>query len=391
MERMKRGDILYLDHAATSPLRPQAREAMAPYRDYRDGDCGCYGNPSGSHSVSRRAKNALEEARERIAALLGARPLEIVFTGGGTESDNLAIKGSAFAGGGRRGVAVAPVEHEAVLAAARFCRDRGCPLTMAEVDGAGRVDPARFASSVTADAAVASVMAANNETGVEQPLAETAAAVRAAHPSVAVHTDAVQGFVSRSMDVGELGVDLLTLSAHKFGGPPGTGILYVRDGVPLEPLLHGGGQELGRRSGTHNVPGAAGMAAAMQAAEDERDDFRARVSRERDEFERVLTSRLPEAVVTGADVPRAVQISHVRIPGVRNETLLARLDRAGAAASAASACQSGAAAVSHVLTAMGLTPAAARECLRFSFGWSTRPGEGREAARVVAEQAEALR
>ena len=388
MERMKHGNVLYLDHAATSPLRPQAREAMAPYRD---GDNGAYGNPSGSHSVSRRAKNALEEAREQIAALLGARPLEIVFTGGGTESDNLAVKGSAFAGGGRRGVAVTPVEHEAVLSAARFCRDRGCPLTTAEVDGAGRVNPARFAASVTAATAVVSVMAANNETGVEQPLAETAAAVRAARSSVVVHTDAVQGFVSRSMDVGELGVDLLTLSAHKFGGPPGTGILYVRDGVPLEPLLHGGGQELGRRSGTHNVPGAAGTAAAMQAAEDERDDFRARVSRERDEFERVLASRLPEAVITGADVPRAVQISHVRIPGVRNETLLARLDRAGVAASAASACQSGAAAVSHVLTAMGFAPAAARECLRFSFGWTTRPGEGREAAGAVALQAEALR
>lgn len=388
MKSMNNGDVLYLDHAASSPLRPQAREAMAPYRD------GDYGNPSGSHSVSRRAKNALEEAREQIAALLGARPLEIVFTGGGTESDNLAVKGAAFAGGGRRRVVVTPVEHEAVLAAARFCRDRGCPLTLAETDAHGRVDPARFASHATADAdgaTVASVMAANNETGVKQPVAEAAAAVREADPAAVVHTDAVQGFVSQSMNVGELGVDLLTLSAHKFGGPQGTGILYVRDGVPLEPLLHGGGQELGRRSGTHNVAGAAGMAAAMQAAEDERDDFRARASRERDDFERVLTSLLPEAAVTGADAPRIVQTSHVRIPGVRNETLLARLDRAGVAASAASACQSGAAAVSHVLRAMGFDDAAARECLRFSFGWSTRPGEGREAAGRVAEQAEALR
>lgn len=387
MKSMNNGDVLYLDHAASSPLRPQAREAMAPYRD------GDYGNPSGSHSVSRRAKNALEEAREQIAALLGARPLEIVFTGGGTESDNLAVKGAAFAGGLRRRVIVTPVEHEAVLAAARFCRDRGCPLTLAEADADGRVDPARFASYATAagDPVVASVMAANNETGVKQPVAETAAAVREADPRAVVHTDAVQGFVSQSMNVGELGVDMLTLSAHKFGGPQGTGILYVRDGVPLEPLLHGGGQELGRRSGTHNVAGAAGMAAAMQAAEDERDDFRARASRERDGFERVLTSLLPEAAVTGAGAPRTVQISHVRIPGVRNETLLARLDRAGVAASAASACQSGAATASHVLRAMGFDDAAARECLRFSFGWSTRPGEGREAARRVAEQAEALR
>lgn len=378
-------ETLYLDHAASSPLRPQAREAMAPYRD------GDYGNPSGSHGVSRRAKNALEEARERIAGLLGARPLEIVFTGGGTESDNLAVKGPVFAAGGGGGVVATAVEHAAVLAAARFCQARGFPMALAEVDSRGLADPDRVASHVEGAAAVASVMLANNETGLIQPVAETAAAARRADPSVAVHTDAVQGFASQPVDVDQLGVDLLTLSAHKFGGPKGAGILYVRDGTPLEPLLHGGGQELGRRSGTHNVMGAVGMAAAMQAAADDRDDFRRRTARERDDFERVLTDRLPEISITAGDLPRVPHISHVRIPGVRNETLLARLDQAGVCASAASACQSGAAATSHVLEAMGFSPDRARECLRFSFGWTTRPGEGEEAARSAAKEAEALR
>lgn len=380
-------EILYLDHAASSPLRPQAREAMAPYQN------GDYGNPSGSHGLSRRAKNAVEEARERIAVLLGARPLEIVFTGGGTESDNLAVKGPVFAaaGGGGGGVVATAVEHAAVRAAARFCQARGSPLALAGVDSRGLADPGRVASHVNRATAVASVMLANNETGVIQPVAETAAAVREANPSVAVHTDAVQGFASQPLDVDQLGVDLLTLSAHKFGGPKGAGILYVRDGTPLEPLLHGGGQELGRRSGTHNVTGAVGTAAAMQAAADDRDRFRRRTARERDDFERLLTDRLPGTSITAADLPRVPHISHVRIPGVRNETLLARLDQAGVCASAASACQSGAAAASHVLEAMGYSPGRARECLRFSFGWTTRPGEGEAAARSVAAQAEALR
>ena len=378
-------ETLYLDHAASSPLRPQAREAMAPYQD------GDYGNPSGSHSVSRRAKNALEEARERIAELLGARPLEIVFTGGGTESDNLAVKGPVFAGDGRRGVVATAVEHAAVLDAARFCQAHGFPVALAAVDSRGLADPDQVASFVDRETAVASMMLANNETGVIQPVAETAAAVREANPLAAAHTDAVQGFASEPLHVDQLGVDLLTLSAHKFGGPKGTGVLYVREGTPLEPLLHGGGQELGRRSGTHNVMGAAGMAAAMRAAADDRDDFRLRTARERDDFERVLTARLPGTQITAADLPRVPHISHVRIPGVRNETLLARLDQAGACASAASACQSGAAAASHVLEAMGYGPGRARECLRFSFGWTTRPGEGEAAARLAAEQAEALR
>ena len=358
---------------------------MAPFRE------DDYGNPSGGHAVSRRAKNALEDARDLIAALLKSDPLEIVFTGGGTEADNLAVKGPAFAGGASRGIVASPIEHDAVLRSAGFSEAAGCPLALATVNGEGLVDPAEVASHVTPETAVVSIMMGNNETGVREPIEEVAEAVKAANPSTAFHTDAVQGFVSERVDVEALGVDLLSLAAHKFGGPKGVGLLYVRSGTPLEPLIHGGGQELGRRSGTHNVMAVVGMAAAMQAVEKERDAFRARVAAERDAFESTLAGLVPDVVFTAADAPRMVQTSHVRIPGVLNEVLLVRLDTVGVAASAASACQSGAATVSHVLEAMGMTPAGARECLRFSFGWSTPEGEGAAAARLVAREVEALR
>lgn len=377
--------MLYLDHAASSPLRPEAWEAMAPFRADE------YGNPSGGHAISRRAKNALEDARDLIAELLNTDPLEIVFTGGGTEADNLAVKGAAFSGGRCGGIVTTPIEHDAVIQSAAFAESRGCPLDLVKVSPDGVVDPAEVASHVTPTTAVVSVMMGNNEVGVRQPIEEVARAVRAAQPSVPFHTDAVQGYVSERIDVQRLGVDLLSLAAHKYGGPKGVGLLYVRSGVRLEPLIHGGGQELGRRSGTHNVMGVAGMAAAMQALESERDSFRVRVAAERDAFETTLGVLTGDVVFTAAGSPRMVQTSHVRIPRIRNEVLLARIDLAGLAASAASACQSGAATVSHVLEAMGMTPTEARECLRFSFGWSTTEGEGAEAARLVARQVAALR
>ena len=376
--------MLYLDHAASSPLRSEAWEAMAPFR------ADDYGNPSGGHAVSRRAKNALEDARDLIAGLLNADPLEIVFTGGGTEADNLAVKGPAFFGAGRGGIVTTPIEHDAVLQSAAFAEVSGCALNVVKVDPDGLVDPAEVASHVTPGTAVVSVMMGNNETGVREPIEEIAHAVKAARPSVVFHTDAVQGYVSERVDVESLGVDMLSLAAHKFGGPKGVGLLYVRSGVRVEPLIHGGGQELGRRSGTHNVMSVVGMAAAMRALEDERETFRMRVAAERDAFEQTLAGLIPDVSFTGAGAPRMVQTSHVRIPGIRNEVLLVRLDMAGVAASAASACQSGAASVSHVLEAMGMTPAGARECLRFSFGWSTAEGEGADAARVVVREMEAL-
>jgi len=377
--------MLYFDHAASSPLRPEVWAAMEPFR------LDVYGNPSGSHTISRRAKNALEDSRDLVASLINADPKEIVFTGGGSEADNLAIKGRAFSGGRRGAIITSPTEHDAVLMSTEYCHSFGSAVTYAKVTTDGLVDPAEVASHVTADTAVVSIMMGNNETGVRLPVEEVVVGVKAAHPAAIVHTDAVQGYVSERVDVDVLGVDLLSLAAHKFGGPKGVGLLYVRSGTPLAPLVHGGGQELGRRSGTHNVMAVVGMAAAMAALEEERDAFRARVMGERDAFEATLGELIPGLVVTGAGAPRMVQTSHVRIPRVRNEMLLVRLDRAGLAASAASACQSGAATVSHVLEAMGMSPALARECLRFSFGWSTAEGEGARAARLVAGEAGALR
>ncbi|HEY5579297.1 MAG TPA: cysteine desulfurase family protein [Acidimicrobiia bacterium] len=376
--------MLYLDHAATTPMRPRVWEAMAPFASET------FGNSSGIHEVSRRAKNALEEARETAADLIGAGPKEIVFTSGGTEADNLAVKGTALSGAGPSGIVVSSVEHEAVLESARFCARLGHLVAVAQVDDQGRVDPASVAELIEDSTVLVSVMAANNETGVIEPVREVVHAVRERMSSVTVHTDAVQAFISEDLDVSDLGVDLLSLAAHKFGGPKGIGLLFVREGTRLEPVAHGGGHELGRRSGTHNVMGAVGMAAAMTEAVKDRDRFRSDVGEARRRFESALTRVLPDLRINAPLDNRLVQHSHVRIPGVRNETVLIRLDRNGVAASSASACQSGANTVSHVLRAMGFSDEEARQCLRFTFGWTTRPDEGEEAARIVLDCLEGL-
>ncbi len=376
---------MYLDHAATTPMRPGVWEAMEPFAH------DAFGNSSGSHEAARRSKNALEEARERAAHLLGAQPLEIVFTGGGTEADNLAVAGAALAGGGRGGVVTSAVEHEAVLESAQFVSRLGCPVTVVGVDRRGLVAPEAMGEAVDQNTAVVSIMLANNETGVIEPVAKVVDAARSANPSVAVHTDAVQAFISEDVNVNSLGVDLLSLAAHKFGGPLGVGLLYVRAGVQLEPVLHGGGQELGRRSGTHNVMGAVGMVAAMEATVADRHRFRAAVSAARQDFESGLEQAFPDLEFTAPAEARLVQHTHVKVPGIRNETALVRLDQAGVSASAASACQSGAATVSHVLTAMGMSPEDARQCLRFSFGWPTVSNDGTAAAALVVQTLGELR
>lgn len=376
--------MIYLDHAATTPMRPGVWDAMAPYT------MATFGNPSGVHGVSRAAKNALEEAREEIAALIGARPLEIVFTSGGTESDNLAIKGAVLAGSGRNGMVTTAVEHEAVLETADFLKRLGMPVTIVGVDGEARVDPEAVSAAVNEETAVVSVMTVNNETGTVQEVARVSEAVKRVNSRTLVHTDAVQAFGCERIDVDELGLDLLTVSAHKFGGPKGAGLLYVRDGTTLEPVLHGGGQELGRRSGTHDVASAVGLATAARLALEDRDRFETEIAAVRDHLEERLVTELPGTVV---NTPRAGRSSHhlnVRFPGVRNETLLMLLDQRGVAASAGSACQSGAATVSHVLEAMGLSPDEARECVRFSFGWTSTMEEADQAAHVVVDLVERL-
>jgi cysteine desulfurase len=377
--------MIYLDHAATTPMRPGVWDSMRPYSEE------VFGNSSGVHEVSRRAKNALEEARERIASVIGAGPREVVFTSGGTESDNLAIKGAALSGARRRGVVTVSTEHEAVLETTDFLRRLGVPTTVVGVDAEGSVDLPALFEAVDVDTSIVSVMYLNNETGVIQDLAAIVAAIKERDDGVLVHTDAVQAFSSEEIDVDLLGIDLLSLTGHKFGGPKGAGLLYVREGTALEPVQHGGGQELGRRSGTHDVGGAVGLATAIEAAAADRSRFRSQVSQIRDDFEKRIVAGVPDAVVNTPEPMRSPHHLNVRFPGVRNETLLMRLDRAGVAASAGSACQSGASEVSHVLEGMGLSPAQARESVRFSFGWNSTSDEAMDAAAIVVDLVEQLR
>ncbi len=374
--------MLYLDHAATTPMRPEVVEAMAPYLGDR------FGNPSGIHATARRAKNSIEEARERIAASIGAaNPLEIVFTGGGTEADNLAVIGAAMAGPG--GVVTTAVEHPAVLESARFLSRIGYEVTILPVDGEGRVAPDAVANAVGDGAAVVSVMTANNETGVIQSVAEVARLVRSANDRTLIHTDAVQAFGSLPVDVSRDGTDLVSVSGHKIGGPQGVGFLYVRNGVQLEPVIYGGGQELGRRSGTHNVAAIAGLAVAVESTVAGRSDYRERVGAARDRFEQDLRSNL-NVEVTAGDADRLVSHAHLRFPGIPAETLLVRLDFAGVAAAAGAACHSGAIQESHVLAAMGVGNTAASESVRFSFGRDDDAETGAEAARIVTGVVEDL-
>ena len=369
--------MLYLDHAATTPLRPEARAAMAPLL----GDQ--FGNPSGVHATARQAKNAIEEAREGIAQAIGAtRPLEIVFTGGGTEADNLAVLGSSWPE--RGGIVATAVEHAAVLESARFAEKNGQPVSVVEVDRLGRVSPLDVAAAVNERTAVVSVMMANNETGVVQPVAEIAELVRSLGSRAVIHTDAVQAFASLSVVAGPASPDLISVSAHKIGGPQGVGFLYVRDGVQLEPVVHGGGQELGRRSGTHNVAAIVGLGAAVAATVADRDGYRERVGAARDRFESELRSMV-EIQVTSGDAERLASHSHLRFPGVAAETLLVRLDLAGVAAAAGAACHSGAIETSHVLDAMGIAPGVAAESIRFSFGRDDDASSGAAAARIVGD------
>lgn len=357
--------MIYLDHAATTPLRPEVGEAMAPWLGPQ------FGNTSGSHATSRRAKNALEEARERIARALDTRPNEIVFTSGGTEADNLALIGRAALEGA---VVTSAIEHEAILETAAFLRRLGRRVDVIGVDRTGVVDPESVLAAVAPDTAVVSVMTVNNETGGAQPIAEIGKELR--ERGVAFHTDAVQAFGFRPV-TGH--ADMVSLSGHKFGGPQGVGLLYVREGTRLEPLLNGGGQEMGRRSGTHNVAGIVGLATAIEVAVSDRIRFMATTDEARQRFEAKLSDRTERTVPIDFTAPH---ISHLRLE-VPADTMLVRLDRLGVAASAGSACQSGATTISRVLEAMGIVPDDARRSLRFSFGWTSTPAEGEAAAELV--------
>jgi cysteine desulfurase len=366
-------------------MRPEVSEAMAPFASV------IYGNSSGVHDTSRQAKNALEAAREQLASLLGASPRELVFTSGGTESDNLALKGVALNKSSRSGVVTAATEHDAVLETVDFLSRTGHGTNVLPVDESGLVEGAHVVGAINDVTAVVSLMLVNNETGAIHDIRSMGAAIKATDPEVAVHCDAVQGASSFDLDVDDLGVDLMSLSGHKIGGPKGVGVLYVREGVALEPVLHGGGQELGRRSGTHNVAGVVGLATAFSLAVSERERFVAQVGALRDDLEKRLQAGIEGLEVNTPLEASGPHILNVRIPAVRNETLLLRLDQAGVAASAGSACQSGAATISHVLEAMGRTAVEARESIRLSLGHTSTHDEVVDAAAIVVSLAGELR
>jgi len=357
---------VYLDHAATTPLRPEVLEAMLPYLTEH------HGNPSSIHGSGRRARLGLDEARETVARIVGAKPREIVFTGSGTEADNLAIKGAAWANSARgRRVVTSSVEHKAVLHACAVLERNGFEITYLPVDRYGRVDPADVAAAITEHTTLVSVMYANNEVGTVQPIQEIGSVCR--ERRVLFHVDAVQAAPFLSLDVDDLQADLLSLSAHKLGGPKGAGALFVRQGTALLPQLSGGSQERQRRAGTENVAGVAGFARALdlvQADANAREEENARQAALRD---RLVDGLLALAAVelTGHPAERLPNNASFLIEDVEGGDLVAALDLEGIEASTGSACTTGSVDPSHVLLAMGIDEARAHGSLRLTLGRET--------------------
>ena len=353
---------IYLDHAATTPIRDEVLAAMTPFFGAR------FGNPSSVHRWGRDARVALDDARERIAACLGANADEICFTSGGTEGDNFAILGvcRTLRPTGRTAAITTPIEHKAVLAAVQQVAHEGGEERIVRVDANGVVDAAHFAQLLDERVAIASIMWVNNEVGVVQDVPALAAQAKAA--GAVFHTDAVQAFGKLNVDARTVPFDLATISGHKLGAPKGIGALYIRRGTPLEPMFHGGSQDRGRRPGTENVAFAVGLATACELTLAEHAAEHARLSKLRDQFEAMLQERVPDAVFHASAVARAPHVSNVSIPGTSSESMLMALDLRGIACSAGSACQSGSVSASHVLSAMGVSTDLANAALRLSFG-----------------------
>ena len=361
------GGTIYLDHAATTAVAPEVDDAMRPYLS------GAYGNPSSLYALGQQARQALDEARERVARVLHARTGDLIFTSGGTESDNAAVLGPAIAlqEHGRH-VAVSAVEHHAVLNAAFLLERLGWSVTLIPTDRDGMVSPEAAADAVTPETSVVSVMLANNEVGTVNPVAEIARCVKARAAElgrpIAVHTDAVQAPGMLPLDPRELGVDLLSLSAHKFNGPKGVGLLYLRRHTPFVPTQTGGAQERDRRAGTENVAGVVGMSVALERAVAQREAIAAHCQALRDRLIAGIEDRVPGVHLNGHRTERLPNNVNFSIEGVEGEPVLLGLDLAGVAASSGSACTAGSLEPSHVLLAMGQHPDLVRGSLRLTVG-----------------------
>jgi len=353
---------VYLDHAATTPVREEVLAAMLPFFGPR------FGNPSSVHRWGREARTALDEARERVARCLGASPDEIVFTSCGTEADNMALIGvwRARHGEGRRAAVSTPIEHKAVLGALHQVAKEGGEERLLAVDASGRVTAESAESVLRDDAAVCSVMWVNNEIGTVQDVPGLAA--RAKERGVVFHSDAVQAFGKVEIDARRTPFDMLSISGHKIGAPKGIGALYIRRGTPMEALMFGGSQDRGRRPGTENVAMAVGLACAAELTVAEREEEVRRLGALRDRMEAALLARVPDAIIHGRGAPRAPHVTNISIPGTESESMLIALDLRGIACSAGSACQSGSINPSHVLEAIGVPADVAKSALRLSLG-----------------------
>ena len=381
---------VYLDHAGTTPLDSKVLEAMVPYFTQR------FGNPSSLHSVGQEARYALDEARERVAGVLNCRSREIVFTAGGTESDNAAIHGVATAlhETGNH-IVTSSVEHHAVLHACQYLESQGFEVTYLSVDGDGMVQPEAVYNAINERTTLVSIMYGNNEIGTINPISEIAKSVkkRAEELSrtIVFHTDAVQAAGYLSLDVAELGVDLLSLSGHKFHGPKGTGVLYMKRGSPYLPLIHGGGQERERRSGTENIPGIIGLSVALEAADTVRGETSQRCAALRDRIIDSVLQQIPGSRLNGHATQRLPNNANFSFTGVEGEPILLGLDMAGIAASSGSACSSGSLEPSHVLLALGQSAEIARGSLRLTLGRDNTEDEVEYLLGVLVDLVQRLR
>lgn len=377
-------DYIYLDHAATTAVRHEVAEAMLPYFS------SIYGNPSSIHTVGQKSKRALENAREQVAAVLEAGPPEIFFTSGATESNNLAIKGYAYANRDRgKHLITSSIEHHAVLHVFQTLEKQGYMVTYLPVDRFGLVDPEAMQRAIRPDTILVSIMLVNNEIGTIEPLREIIAVAR--QRGIAVHTDAVQAIGKIPVSVRDLDVDLLSLTAHKFNGPKGVGALFKRDSIKVIPLYDGGHQENMVRPGTQNIAGAVGLATALKLAEAELHDSATSVAKLRDRLESGIMAALSDVTLNGHPQKRVPSISSLNFAFIEGEALLLALDTQGIAVSTSSACSAGSDEPSHVLVAIGLDSARSRSTIRFSLGYCTKPAEIEYVVDTVVATVERLR
>ena len=373
---MKRNDYLYLDHAATTPMRDSAFEAFKNAEEF------AFANSAGGHELSRRAKNLLEESRDFIASYFGAAPSEITFTSGGTEADNWVIKAPFIDTKKNQNLVTSKIEHEAVLASAEWLENQGHEVSFANCNKDGQVDIEDFLDNCNDNTSVASLMYANNETGVVQQIEKLAKEVKSKNSEILFHSDVVQAVSSEKLDFHKLGIDSAAVSGHKIGGPKGIGIMFLSSKYKLPNYFHGGKQELEKRAGTVNVSGVAGLAAALKEHQDNFESEKKKILQERQIFESEIKNAL-EAKIVGETINRLCHISNIQFKNVNSETLMVALDLKGLGVSRGSACASGAQKPSHVLVAMNVPDVDINSHLRFSFGWNTIKGDGKHASEIV--------